>query len=159
MRVCFTVALLVAWMVSGRPEAFERDRVIGGLLIDSASDIADFAIEGESFQVSDTLQGTNLQQCGPCQPGGSFSLRGTYLPVNDPEGMLRFNSSIVHVPDLQPNERAEITRRFTFQGRLTIDGVERKLVGQGTVTVTFFHSEGEGIFATRLRYQFEDSAQ
>jgi hypothetical protein len=154
MRVSFIWTILLLWMVSARPAAFDREQVTAGLLIDSASSVADFSIEGETFQTSDTAQGTSLQQCGPCQPGASFRLRGTYVPENSPNGVLRFKSSRVDIPDLQPNERAEISRPFTFRGRLTIDGVERKLVGEGTVTVTFVHLEGEGIVATRLRYQF-----
>jgi hypothetical protein len=154
MRVLFTWTIILVSTVTAHPAAFDRDQVTGGLLIDSASSVADFAIEGESFQTSDTAQGTSLQQCGPCQPGTSFRLRGTYVPENSPNGVLRFRSSRVDIPDLEPNERAEISRPFTFRGRLTIDGVERKLVGEGTATVTFVHLEGEGIVATRLRYQF-----
>jgi hypothetical protein len=158
-------------LISGilaQPAAADSIRVTGGTFSESTGSVADFSITAPSFQLTGTATDSSglLQQCVTCEPGSTFSLRGWWEFEGEMQldgtttavtGRLKFNSGRVRIPDLAENEGAELTRAFTFVGKVQpVDGGRKlNLHGGGTAQINFFRHEGEGVLPNRIRYDFD----
>jgi hypothetical protein len=169
-----TVTFAVLIVTFGSQNSFaDSIRVSGGTFAESASSVGDFSITGPSFSLSGTTTGSSglLQQCSDCEAGAKFRLKGWWEFEGTAEfagttyeatGRLRFKAPRIFVPDLDELESVEFTEAFRFVGKVrATDGSAPtlRLLGEGLATIRFFGSGEDGILPTRIRYDFNASAQ
>ncbi len=172
LRKLTFVALISA--IFAQPVFADSITVTGGSFTQSTGSVGEFSISAGAFQLSGAVTDSSglLDQCVTCDAGKKFRLRSWWVFEGEAElngvtyeatGRLRFKAPPrAEIPDLAENESFELTRAFSFVGRIkAVDGSMPKvrLIGEGMAMLQFFRPEGAGVRPTLIRYDFDSIQQ